>query len=219
MTAELTRRLAAPGLCLAAGYAFSVYYAHNFTPVEYAFSKQGFLAGLVALFFKWAPANFLMGGWLFLPVGLIAGRIIRRVVTDRSARSRLAIGLLAGVLAAFALSYLTVLQLLCLEDGVISAIVNVREGLRGATILTPYFAVASVPLMVVLYSKTVLLAKTPAQLSASTTRRLRLLRAHGLITKLTGTHRYQLTQKGRLVISALLTAHNSSAQALTKLVA
>lgn len=70
-----------------------------------------------------------------------------------------------------------------------------------------------------LYSKRILLAKTPAQLSAATTRRIRLLRAHGLITKLTGTHRYQLTQKGRLVISALLITHNSSAQALTKLVA
>lgn len=40
-----------------------------------------------------------------------------------------------------------------------------------------------------LYSKSVNLAKPPAQLSTSTTRRLRLLRAHGLITKLTGTHR------------------------------
>ncbi len=70
-----------------------------------------------------------------------------------------------------------------------------------------------------LYSRSLQLAKTQAQLSASTTRRLRLLRAHGLITKLTGTHRYQLTPRGRLVISALLTAHNSSVQALTHLVA
>jgi hypothetical protein len=37
-------------------------------------------------------------------------------------------------------------------------------------------------------------------------RKLRLLRAHGLITRVTGTHRYQLTVSGRKATTAILTA-------------
>jgi len=44
--------------------------------------------------------------------------------------------------------------------------------------------------------------------------RLRLLRAHGLIRKVTGTHRYQLTASGRKAIAALLTALRSTIQQL-----
>ena len=46
--------------------------------------------------------------------------------------------------------------------------------------------------------------------SAAVTRKLRLLRAHGLIHKVPKTHRYQLSPHGRQVINALLTARQSS---------
>jgi len=49
--------------------------------------------------------------------------------------------------------------------------------------------------------------------------RLRLLRAHGLIRKVTGTHRYQLTTSARKAIAAILTALRSSVKQLTPLAA
>ena len=45
--------------------------------------------------------------------------------------------------------------------------------------------------------------------SAKVTRLLRLLRAHGLIHKVPKTHRYQLSQKGRTAITALLAARQA----------
>jgi hypothetical protein len=59
---------------------------------------------------------------------------------------------------------------------------------------------------------------TPAEArrrSAWATRKLRLLRAHGLIYKLTRTHRYQLTIAGRITTTAILTALRSSLRQLT----
>jgi hypothetical protein len=50
-------------------------------------------------------------------------------------------------------------------------------------------------------------------------RRLRLLRAHGLIQKISGTHRYVLTDKGRTTITALLTARKADVTQLTKIAA
>jgi hypothetical protein len=41
------------------------------------------------------------------------------------------------------------------------------------------------------------------------TRQLRLLRAHGLLQKVPGTHRYQVTSRGREIITALLTAQQT----------
>jgi hypothetical protein len=55
--------------------------------------------------------------------------------------------------------------------------------------------------------------------SACVTRKLRLLGAHGLITKITGTHRYQLTASGRKAITAMLTALRATVRQLTPLVA
>jgi hypothetical protein len=55
--------------------------------------------------------------------------------------------------------------------------------------------------------------------SASITRKLRMLRAHGLITKIAGTHRYQLTVSGRKVTLAVLTALRSTIRQLTPLAA
>lgn len=46
--------------------------------------------------------------------------------------------------------------------------------------------------------------------SAATSRKLRLLRAHGLIHKIPKTHRYQLSPHGRDVINALLAARQAS---------
>jgi hypothetical protein len=54
---------------------------------------------------------------------------------------------------------------------------------------------------------------------ARTTRQIRLLRAHGLIRKISKTHRYTLTPKGRLTINALLAAQQASTQQLAQLAA
>jgi len=45
--------------------------------------------------------------------------------------------------------------------------------------------------------------------SARVTRQLRMLRAHGLIRKVSHTHRYQVTDEGRRVLTALLTARQT----------
>jgi len=51
--------------------------------------------------------------------------------------------------------------------------------------------------------------------SGQVTRKLRLLRAHGLIRKVQKTHRYLLTAKGRQVITLLLAARDAGASRLT----
>lgn len=50
-------------------------------------------------------------------------------------------------------------------------------------------------------------------------RRLGLLRAHGLIRKVSGTHRYMVTDKGRATITALLAARRADMDQLTKMAA
>lgn len=52
--------------------------------------------------------------------------------------------------------------------------------------------------------------------SAAVGRKLRLLRAHGLIEKISHTHRYQLTEFGRLAITAILAAQQATVTYLTK---
>lgn len=47
------------------------------------------------------------------------------------------------------------------------------------------------------------------RLSSAVSRKLRLLRAHGLILKIQKTHRYQITAQGRRILSALLTARKA----------
>jgi len=51
--------------------------------------------------------------------------------------------------------------------------------------------------------------------SAHVTRLLRLLRAHGLLEKITGTHRYQIPAQARIKIHALLAARNATPDELT----
>ena len=55
--------------------------------------------------------------------------------------------------------------------------------------------------------------------SAWISRKLRLLRAHALITKIVGTHRYQLTSTGRKFIVAILSALRSTVAQLTPVTA
>jgi hypothetical protein len=55
--------------------------------------------------------------------------------------------------------------------------------------------------------------------AARITRQLRLLRGHGLITKISKTHRYQLTASGRTTITALLVAQQTNIQHLAQLAA
>jgi hypothetical protein len=52
--------------------------------------------------------------------------------------------------------------------------------------------------------------------SGAITRKLRLLRAHGLIRKIPRTHRYQLSKKGRITIIALLAARQADTATLAK---
>ena len=58
--------------------------------------------------------------------------------------------------------------------------------------------------------------KTLRRQAGAVTRKLRLLRAHGLIRKIPHTHRYQLTDKGRTTLTALLTARQADTIALAK---
>jgi len=55
--------------------------------------------------------------------------------------------------------------------------------------------------------------------SAAVSRKLRMLRAHGLIKKVPKSHRYHVTDKGRSIIGALLAARNANVDQLAKLAA
>jgi hypothetical protein len=55
--------------------------------------------------------------------------------------------------------------------------------------------------------------------AAAITRKLALLRAHGLIKKVSGTHRWVITENGRPIITALLTARHASVDQLTQMAA
>jgi hypothetical protein len=55
--------------------------------------------------------------------------------------------------------------------------------------------------------------------SAKVTRLIRLLRGHGLVQKITHTHRYQLTANGRTMITAILAAQHASTQQLAQMAA
>ena len=55
--------------------------------------------------------------------------------------------------------------------------------------------------------------------SAATSRKLRLLRAHGLIRKRSRSHRYDLTRNGRLIVNAILLAHRLTASQINAIAA
>ena len=54
------------------------------------------------------------------------------------------------------------------------------------------------------------------RLSAKVSRQLRLLRAHGLIKKVPRTHRYQLTDRGRLLTAALHATRDANIKQLLR---
>lgn len=58
--------------------------------------------------------------------------------------------------------------------------------------------------------------KTARRRSAAIGRKLRLLRVHGLIRKLPHTHRYQITDSGRAILTALVAAQQASTEKLTQ---
>jgi hypothetical protein len=53
--------------------------------------------------------------------------------------------------------------------------------------------------------------------AAAVSRQIALLRAHRLVRKVPGTHRYHLSAKGRVIVSALIAVRNVGTEALTKL--
>jgi len=55
--------------------------------------------------------------------------------------------------------------------------------------------------------------------ASAITRKIRLLRAHGLIRKVSGTHRYLVSEKGRRIITALMAARQADVEQLTALAA
>jgi hypothetical protein len=59
--------------------------------------------------------------------------------------------------------------------------------------------------------------KQRRQRSAQVSRQLRMLRAHGLIQKVPKTHRYQVTETGRTILTALFAAWNAKISQLTAL--
>ena len=59
-------------------------------------------------------------------------------------------------------------------------------------------------------------AEERRQQGASVTRQLALLRAHGLIVKVTSTHRYHLSVSGRRIVATLLAAHASDVNRLAE---
>jgi hypothetical protein len=62
----------------------------------------------------------------------------------------------------------------------------------------------------VLYAQAAADATEAKRRSAAVTRHLRLLRAHGLIHKVSGTHRYQVSPLGRKLLTALISARAAS---------
>ncbi|MDB5344887.1 MAG: hypothetical protein JWP89_3264 [Schlesneria sp.] len=70
-----------------------------------------------------------------------------------------------------------------------------------------------------LYGDAILDLKEAKRRAARTTRLLRLLRAHHLIRKIPKTHRYQLTESGRLTIHSVIAAQRTNVQQLAQLVA
>ena len=51
---------------------------------------------------------------------------------------------------------------------------------------------------------------------AAVTRQLRMLRAHGVIRKVSRTHRYLLTDRGHVVVAAILAARQADIATLMK---
>jgi len=55
--------------------------------------------------------------------------------------------------------------------------------------------------------------------SAAISRKLRMLRAHGLIRKRSRSHRYDVSRQGRLILNAILLAHRVTVQQINAIAA
>jgi hypothetical protein len=71
----------------------------------------------------------------------------------------------------------------------------------------------------ILYGRAATSADETRRQSAKVSRQLRMLRAHGLITRVQHTHRYQLTNAGRTILTALQAARHANPDQLSKLAA
>lgn len=92
------------------------------------------------------------------------------------------------------------------EDAALLAAVN-----RGEFLLHGF---RNRDLAALLYSSGRVSAEERRRRSSTITRKLRMLRAHGLIKKIPHTHRYQLTEQGRTIITALLAAQQANTSQL-----
>lgn len=96
------------------------------------------------------------------------------------------------------------------QDGKLLELVNSGEfalnGFRNRDLCRAFFAATSDPV-------------ERKRRMAWMCRRVRLLRAHGLVQKVSGTHRYVLSEKGRTTITALLAARKADVEQLTKIAA
>lgn len=72
-------------------------------------------------------------------------------------------------------------------------------------------------LQALLYQQPADTAKERRRRSAAISRKLRMLRAHGLIQKVPRTHRYQVTAEGRSILLSILTTARTSLQQLNQL--
>src|ERR1017187_3044070 len=72
-------------------------------------------------------------------------------------------------------------------------------------------------LQALLYQQPAETAKERRRRSAAISRKLRMLRAHGLIQKVARTHRYQVTAEGRSILLSILTTARTSLQQLNQL--
>jgi hypothetical protein len=74
-------------------------------------------------------------------------------------------------------------------------------------------------LVSLLYDKPAADSKKQSRRSARMGRQLRMLRAHGIIKKVSRTHRYQVTTGGGEILTAILTAAAATTAQLAKLAA
>jgi hypothetical protein len=68
-----------------------------------------------------------------------------------------------------------------------------------------------------LYSKPAGSPQEARRRSAAISRKLRMLRAHGLLQKVVKTHRYQITSVGRTILMAVITSAHTSLNELNRL--
>lgn len=166
------------------------------------------------------------------PKGKNQWRILRRSVADLHRRARVSQAATERYMMALAAVHVST----PLAEEAVSVCQAVRREGRRHRALNP-FAQADAQLLAIinrgefalngfrnrdvraLLYKTTEDAKVLRRQRAAVGRRLLLLRAHGLIKRVSKTHRYVATAKGQRIITALLAARQASTQELTALAA